>query len=505
MAIQLTIGGTDATAMLKINSAGINSQIKNQGDIMRLTLVKAAADTAPQGGQEIVLTDSGRFLFGGFITRLDPEETGIGQQIRYQVEASDYTYILTNRHAQKSYASQTLHDIVADLFTQYLNDHGFTVAAAVGDSPTITSINFNHVSLRKCFEKLAATTGYIWYVDYEKVVHFIGPTIAVQFPETFTDSSNNHISTPIINDVTQVRNEITVLGGTETASYTQNILGNGTAREWLLVHSIKTITSVKLNGVTKTFGILGKDDEGSNYLMYAPTRGSVVLCSGSTTPTGTDTLEIIFDYQTPVVTMVNDARSIEMMKALEGGDGIHAYVINDSSITSKAEARQRAQNELQQFAYPTISGTITTRTGLLGTGNIPTAGQAIVVNFPSWGISEDTTYIIQSVATTMTEADDGSIEYTYEITFGGRLLGVVDFLQALSEPSGNEALGNESEIYPIHLVSEETITAETISCNPNYHEIEEEVVTAETISVEHYTPPFQYDDADARYNKAEYS
>ena len=58
------------------------------------------------------------------------------------------------------------------------------------------------------------------------------------------------------------------------------------------------------------------------------------------------------------------------MTALEGGDGVHAYAIHDLSITSKSEARDRALQELAEFANPLLTAVFETRTGLLQSGSI---------------------------------------------------------------------------------------------------------------------------------------
>src|SRR5205823_1691555 len=111
---------------------------------------------------------------------------------------------------------------------------------------------------------------------------------------------------------------------------------------------------------------------------------------------------------------------IVAMQALEGGDGVHGYVINDPSITSKDEARKRARQELDEFSNPLLSGVFETRTGLLQAGSIFTPGQFVTVNLPTWGISSDTDYTIQEVQISMLE-DGTSIQYFYRVTFGGRL------------------------------------------------------------------------------------
>ena len=117
MALTLKIGGVDFLPKYQNGSAKITANIQNQGDILDLTLVVKKGGTLPAIGAEIVFKDGSRFLFGGFISRLDPVEYGIGEMIEYKLEATDYTYLLINKTAQKNYAGMTLQAIVADLVT----------------------------------------------------------------------------------------------------------------------------------------------------------------------------------------------------------------------------------------------------------------------------------------------------------------------------------------------------------------------------------------------------
>lgn len=488
--LSLTIGGVDFLPQYKSGSAQITNQIQNQGDWLLLTIIQKKGQSAPSIGSEIILKDGSEFLFGGFVSKLSPTEYGVGEMIQYTVEATDYTYLLVNKTAQKSYANETLHDIVIDLLSTNV-DSGYALDTTnIETGPTVTTIAFNHISLRQCFENLAKLTGYIWWVGYDKKVYFINPSLAANVAEMMTDSSANHESVAITIDVSQLRNDIVVLGGVqESSNYTQTILGDAHAREFFLLYPPKETVSLTLNGVSKTFGIDPSDDETLFDYMYSPDRGSIRSSSGSTTLTGTDVLVFVYTYEFPVIVELNNATSIAAMKVIEGGDGVHSYTINDSTILSQTQARERAQKELDEFSDPVLSGNIKTRTGLLQAGTVFAAGMAIIINMPSWGIVTNTTYIIQKLVTTLDESGD-AIEYHYNITFGGRLLGVVDFLQALATPE--DPLDISGEVITIHAIDESISVIETISKNAHLHSVSETVSIAETINQSKTTPPFKW-------------
>lgn len=496
--INLQIGGNDFSHQRKQGSEKIVENIQNQGNTLTVSVTKRAGQNTPIGGQTISMNDviNSRTLFNGYVTKITPQEYGIGNYIIYKVEAMDHTYVLANKEAQESYENMTLGAIVADLLTNIDAGYGIT-GTNVAAGPVISTINFNHISIRQCFENLAKLTGYIWWIDYAKDVHFIDPTGGVATaPEKITDTSGNHESIAIHTDVTQVKNDIIVLGGTqESANYPQVIVGDGSAREWLLLYPVQTMVSVELSlgggaYVAQTFGIDPKDDETLFYSMYSPDRGSIRLSSGSTTLGATDKLRVTFTYPIPVITEVQSPASILAMKNIEGGDGIHKATINDSTIVSLNQATQRALQEIDQFADPILSGEVITRTGLLQAGSHFSPGQSLTVNLPSWGINTDTVYIIQRVTTTI-DQNGSSIEYHYDITFGGRLLGVVDFLLALATPES--PLDTSGEINKIYALSDVVSIVETITRNGNLQTLSESISIVETsLTHTNTTPPFKW-------------
>lgn len=514
--LTLTIGGANFLPQYVTGSAHIEEILANQGNTLQLTITKKSAQTAPAVGNEIVFKDGSRFLFGGFVTKVTPVEYGIGQLIEYQIEATDYTYVLINKIAQSSYDNQTLSAIVLDLLSTNV-DSGYGITHTnVATGPTITTVNFNHISIRQCFENLSKLTGYIWWVDYSKDIHFVDPATAAAAPEKITDSPQplNHESVVVNIDLTQVRNDIVILGGTaESANYSQVILGDGSAREWVLVYPVSTMVSIELDTgsgyVVQTYGVDPKDDETLTAFMYSPTRGSVRASSGTTTPAGGGTpnkVRVTFKYPFPVITEVQDSASVAAMKAIEGGDGIHSYTINDTTIVSTAQAKQRGLKELAAYSNPVLAGTVITRTGLLTAGSYFQCGQILTANLPAWGISTDTTYVVQKVVTTMDESGS-SIEYHYEITFGGRLLGVVDFLLALA---GEELpLDTSGDIETIHAVSEIVTIAEVVTQNQNFNSVTDTLTIVETTpSMTTAAPPFQWKPGGTHpmlWNKGEYS
>ena len=490
MALTLTVGGNNFLPQYKTNSFEKTEILQNRGNTARFEIIKKPSDNAPEQGKELIFKDGARFLFAGFISKVTPIEIGRGQLFVYDVEVTDYTYIVINKNAQKTYTNQTLKYIVEDLMTTYV-DSGYSITTGgVDTGPTIDTVSFNHISLRKCFEKLAKISGYEWWIGYNKVLYFKSKS-ALTAPEQITDSSDNHETLSIETDLAQVRNSIVVQGGQEetTAYFSQTIEADGVAREWPLREKPTTLEYIKEAAVAQTVGEDPTDEETGNDYMYNKAEKYVRVVSGDPTPAAGVQIEVSYKYEVPVIIILESPSSIAAMKALEGGDGIHAYTIFESSIKSKDEARQRALKELTEYANPQVNGYFTTRTGLLSVGTYFEPGQEITINSPSWGINTDTKYLIQEVITTLIE-DGSNIEYHYTVRFGGRLIDTIVFLESLA--SKEDTVFATQEIAKIKAITEEMTIGEVIARDPLLKTVTETVVISEVISKQNQTPPFQY-------------
>jgi hypothetical protein len=213
------------------------------------------------------------------------------------------------------------------------------------------------------------------------------------------------------------------------------------------------------------------------------------VTSGNPVPAATHKIRVTYKYEVPVITKLKNTPSIDAMKALEGGDGLHEYTIVDPSIKSKTEARNRALKEIEEWGNPLVTGIVKTRTGLLQSGSIFATGQVLTVNLLTWGISTDTEYLIQEVLITLVE-DGSSIEYDYTITFGGRLFGVREFLESMA--GKEEVILDTEEIDRIEALDETVTITETITRNQNVRSVNETATVAESINRTNTTPPFKW-------------
>jgi hypothetical protein len=178
---------------------------------------------------------------------------------------------------------------------------------------------------------------------------------------------------------------------------------------------------------------------------------------------------------------------VAFFAALDGGDGMMEATVKDSTVTTSAEATARITQILSERAMPIVHGTFRVRTSLLSAGSIFKVGQYVTVNSPVNGISSDTAFTIQEVDIEMSE-DGTTIEYVYTIHFGGKLVGIREFLESLIPQTWD--VTDVDIIYTIQYASE-TMT------------MQDDTPTRTLI-----TPPFKYGPAGSPqgvWNEAEYA
>lgn len=256
MAKTLTIAGTNYLPYYKSNTVKIREMLRKT-NVMTFQVVVKSISNKPQEGAEVIYKDGSRFLFAGFISKVDPTEVGKGQLFTYDVEVSDYSYIFNNKIARRAYTtSATLKSIVEDLMDAYVDStYGYTTTN-VDIGPDVASVSFDHLTIKKCFEKLTKLTGYVWWVDYERNLYFKSQQSEIA-PESFTDSSTNLEAVEIGYDTAQLRNSVIVIGSPDGVQsldlLTETFTGDGETTLWDLQEKPALVTAIKINGVDRNW------------------------------------------------------------------------------------------------------------------------------------------------------------------------------------------------------------------------------------------------------------
>lgn len=141
--------------------------------------------------------------------------------------------------------------IIDDL--RIVHDSSF-FPAEVQETPLIDDLRAPRIKPGSLMQLLAQTWEYVWYIDYNRVIHFVDREND-EAPFEVTDASNNFTRLVTQVDQSQLGNRIIILGGEEISDYTygQVFQGNSASREWILKNKFKNLViSIDDNTDTNT-------------------------------------------------------------------------------------------------------------------------------------------------------------------------------------------------------------------------------------------------------------
>ncbi len=426
MNISFTIAGIDRTSDIMIDWS-VEQVLTNEEDACSFVVV---AGDKPFTGEEIVVRNDNKKLFAGIIDVVK-EDAKTGQLTFFNCSARDYSYMIDRRLVVETYVDQRADAIFRDIVAKYA--HGFTVNNVNANAPYIERMAFNYKRPSDCFKELCDYVGWDWYVDYDKDLHFFNPTELAEQAPIFVNSGSKIRKIKHNIDTATLRNRIFVNGGTMMSDFqTLQWKADGVARTWLLPWEPNE-ASLKVGEAAKTIGIENVDNESEcAYLLNLKDKYLKASTATPTTLSGT-TMELRAKQAIDVITVVEDLGSQEAIAAIQGGDGVYEHMIDDDSLCTVEAGEAAGTADLLQHANPRVKGSFETEIE----GWSP--GQLLRIELPERGING--TFLIQKVS-----IGSASPDYlTYKVEYGGRLMGIADFLKAMLSAQQSKK-GNDTRL-----------------------------------------------------------
>lgn len=414
MAIIFTVEGVDRTSSVVFNSVRKTDNLNQKTDLLEFKVRKYGSLTyVPNLGDEVVVTKDGDTIFGGVVVRIS-EALRSPTILEYSIACNDYSQFLKRELVTERYENQTVADIIDDLIATYTTD-GFTTTSVVG-TVTLGSISFNRLNVADCLQKLADALSYVWYVDYDKDIHFFPRN--TEEGEAISDISGNYVydSLEITEDLTQVRNVVLVQGGERESETprTELFSGDATRTTFALANKYASLPDVEVGGVAQTVGVEFLDDDASFDCMWNFNEKYIRFTAGNTPGLGTNNIEVSGIYLYPiVVNILNNASIAEF--------GRYEFAITDRSIRSQDEAVCRALAELQSYQNELYEGSFRTYQDGFRSGQI--------VSITSSQRAKSIDVVVQSVTARM--RDPIGTAFEYEVRFATlKSVGIIEYLQA---------------------------------------------------------------------------
>lgn len=482
--------GQDITDHYYIKTFRKIDAITNQVDTLNFTMIDTTGTSKPIEGEEVIVfkkaTSSSTPVkwFSGEVCNVAPVEFASGlRKFEYSISCIDFKKRFGKNMAVETYASKTDIEIIADLIDKY--GHEFTYYNIKASGLTIDKISFNYENLNRCIERICERTGFDWYIDDEKDLHYFDKADSyAPYQLTEDDSTGHYRKLQFKGDPSQLRNRIIVRGGVCLSGiYTDTKVAQAGQTGIKLDYKPHNPVSIKIDTVTKTLGVDNMSTTSDFVVNYQESLIKPMVYNGGVM-VGGEVVETKYKYEIQVLTEDRDNNSIQERMAVEGGDGIHSYLISDPSVETIDQAHSVALADLLQNSDVKIEGGFDTEQETYR------SGQTIVVNLPTWGYQAE--YLITQVTATMR----GDNCFDYHVVFSTKKKDLINFLVNINDKLKPFVTNFTDE-------SQETLH------DLDKEEVEEVALTEGTPSFkDEDTPPYVYGGGTGSpvgvYNKSQY-
>lgn len=189
--ITLTIAGVDRTDYLAINSGRITRDLNGRARFNGV-LRQVQRGYSPAKGDEIIVKKDNKRWFAGNIFRIVLTDAGGSTNLmEFSIDCVDFNHIANRRLITADWTGQYFYTIVEGITVSGMNGENVTLGNVTNPGPLFTEkVVFKYEPCATAFNKLATITGYQWYIDFYKDLHFasFAGTLA---SFSITDSSGN--------------------------------------------------------------------------------------------------------------------------------------------------------------------------------------------------------------------------------------------------------------------------------------------------------------------------
>lgn len=429
--MQLLIGGVNRNNLYQAGSLQIQDAL-NERTIASFALKDPAGAYRPPVGAMVQIYDNaGILIFAGTVDEPDEEQPLGTSLLAFEVPCVDWHQLADRHLVTETYANQTAGAIVNNLLTKYLAGEGVT-AGTIQAGPTITSAVFPYVMVSQALQELSELTGYSWYIDANKTLHFFERSTNAAPWGIGTTSPIRKVK--VRRTRAEYRNRQYVRAGQDISdARTENFKGDGAAKTFTVALPIALVPTVKVNGIAKTVGIQGVDTGKDWY--WNKGEKQVVQDSAAVALAATDTLEVTYQGFFPIVAVSDDPAAIAERQGVEGGTGVYEAVDDAPNLDRLAAAVEKADGLLRRYAR--IGTTLEFETDRAGLK----AGQILPVNLPEHALSGS--FLIDRV--TMTDYNQGAIRYVVHAVDGEAVGGWAQFFRRMVQ-TGRTFVIRENEI-----------------------------------------------------------
>jgi len=206
--IVIKVNTIDISNQVIFNSLSVSNNLYSEPNNAYFEIIKSSTKSyVPAPNDEVEIIDTGVTIFKGLLIKISKSMNGFSES--YNLEFKDWTEELSNTLVDQTYTNKTIDYIIADIFSG-LPAYDLT---NVSDTTVIAQVVSDNIPITNTLDKLAEMTNKYWYVSPNKEIFFFAAAdIPAPFGLTDTSGKYDYSSLTIDEDLTQIRNLITIKG-----------------------------------------------------------------------------------------------------------------------------------------------------------------------------------------------------------------------------------------------------------------------------------------------------
>jgi hypothetical protein len=240
-------------------------------------------------------------------------------------------------------------DIIRDINENFFDGEGINCSSTgyVMDGVRISELNFNYVPGNEAINTICDISGYNWYIDVDKKLHYF-PRTENPAPFNINSTSNNWRSLTVRRSRDKYRNKQYILGSYGALPFNESFAGDGYTKTWTVTYPVYDTPTITINGYVATVGVLNVSASTFGYYWSKESR-AITANSTNSALASTDNIKIAYHGLYPVVAVADDGTEINTRKAIEGGSGIYEEVVTSNKSYINAAAVTYGEGILSKY------------------------------------------------------------------------------------------------------------------------------------------------------------
>jgi hypothetical protein len=169
--------------LVEVNKVGVSSMVNSLvidvelGRYGEASFDLTGLSAMPAIGHAVRIFYFRQLIFAGAIDNVDITTEPSQSHTSISCSCTDHSYLLFRQKIKETYTNQTIGNIATSLVSNYLFHDGVRVGRVDVSTP-IPVANAEWVSIFEFLSELATSVGAVFYIDYDKKLHFISTTVA---------------------------------------------------------------------------------------------------------------------------------------------------------------------------------------------------------------------------------------------------------------------------------------------------------------------------------------